>query len=1570
MTLFSTDADVEPTYLDIIDISAGYGVMSALIDGLLPGDVVQMVSLEVSPASGGAAIINLEIDMVQRTSGFFSWVSQSAIYAHFTLTAANIVTIAAGAYRYSVVLSVLRNGMTLTREVQAGVIAGRTSASPTPPLIVANLVMVGGPVVGGIGQTAQLSAIAYDGLGNIIPTADIAWDSGDALVAQVDASGLVSFLTPGVTTIYAESMGIQASTTATSNDPAFVAPSNMQVAGWLTSDNAWNPHTLTAEWIQPGTFGGNSSSTYTVPGTLAALHFAGDGAALTGLPAAAVTGLLPVAHGGTGVATLTAGNLLVGAGTSAMTALAPGAAAGFVRSNGTTWTRAAIITTDVSDLTTAATGITKLGTINTGVWNGTSIATGFTDAKIKTVTGTTARLAIGGTSTDPTFDIDAAYVGQASITTLGTITTGVWHGSSIAVTFTDAKVASVTGVTNRTTISGTAGSPIVDIAAGYVGQGTITTLGTISSGTWQGGVIGTTYTTAQVITVAGTGARVTIGGTATNPTIDIAAGYAGQASITTLGTIATGVWQGTAVADAYLAALSASKLTGTALPNAIVQSALTSVGVISAGTWQGTAVADAYLAALSATKLTGTTLAATVVNSSLTGVGTIGTGVWQGTAIANGFIASGIDVAKLTVGTTLPATIVTSSLTTVGTIAAGTWHGAVIGPTYGGTGVNNGAATLTLGGNVTISGAFTATITITGNTTVTLPTTGTLLTTTATSLPGLVTVGTITTGVWNGTAIANAFIASGLDVTKLTVGATLPSNVTGSSLTSVGTIAAGTWQGTAIAAAYTVAQVVSVAGVSNRTTIGGTSANPTVDISAAYVGQASITTLGTVTSGAWNATTIATNKGGTGLTGYTLGDVLYASNSTTLTQLAGNITTSKRFLIQTGTGSVSAAPSWGQVATADISDITSAATGITSVGTIATGVWQGTIVSSTYGGTGANNAGRTITIGGNLTTAGAFTTTLTVTGNTSVTLPTTGTLITSSVTTLSSLVSVGTITTGVWNGTAIANGFIASGLDVTKLTAGTTLPSNVTASSLTSVGVLAAPHMTAAVVDSGGISVAAGNVGVGTGALNAAVGINVTSTALTGTSQYGIQSNPAFSSGASVAGYGLAIACTTAATGFTMANLYNIRIFDAVEGAGSTVTTQYGVYIASMTAGNTNYAIFTNVGLVRFGDAVTVASGSLTMATGNVVLQADGAEVSTTTAGITTTRFKTDASGGLISVDGTNALRLRSNGIDRLSVVAGTGAIAISGAFTVAGASSFASAVTISAGGLNVTGGITIAGSSLAISGGASITGTVPFTGSVTVAGTLGVTGNVALGGTLSILGSTLKYLSGNATTVTIGNDDTGGIITMRTEGVNRVSVSTATTAISNAVTMASTLGVTGTATFAAAQFTGAANSVVVGSQTLGSSLTPGTNNTFDLGAGSFQWRNLFVATTATVGGLVVGASGATFAGLTEVSLSAAAAIYRLTSVGGSGRSWDLRSNTSGLFGVTDVTGGVTRMTIDAAGVFTVTGLLTTTASAAASAGLRLPHGAAPTSPVNGDVWTTTAGMFVRINGATVGPLT
>lgn len=49
-----------------------------------------------------------------------------------------------------------------------------------------------------------------------------------------------------------------------------------------------------------------------------------------------------------------------------------------------------------------------------------------------------------------------------------------------------------------------------------------------------------------------------------------------------------------------------------------------------------------------------------------------------------------------------------------------------------------------------------------------------------------------------------------------------------------------------------------------------------------------------------------------------LGDMIYANGTPAWTALAGNTTATKQFLTQTGTGSVSAAPSWGTIANADV----------------------------------------------------------------------------------------------------------------------------------------------------------------------------------------------------------------------------------------------------------------------------------------------------------------------------------------------------------------------------------------------------------------------------------------------------------------------------------------------------------------------------------------------------------------------------------------------------------------------------------------------------------------------------
>lgn len=65
---------------------------------------------------------------------------------------------------------------------------------------------------------------------------------------------------------------------------------------------------------------------------------------------------------------------------------------------------------------------------------------------------------------------------------------------TIASTGGSGTVTSVSGTTNRITITGTPTvAPVVDIASAYIGQTSITTLGTITSGTWNGAVIGSTY---------------------------------------------------------------------------------------------------------------------------------------------------------------------------------------------------------------------------------------------------------------------------------------------------------------------------------------------------------------------------------------------------------------------------------------------------------------------------------------------------------------------------------------------------------------------------------------------------------------------------------------------------------------------------------------------------------------------------------------------------------------------------------------------------------------------------------------------------------------------------------------------------------------------------------------------------------------------------------------------------------------------------------------------------------------------------------------------------------------------
>ena len=59
------------------------------------------------------------------------------------------------------------------------------------------------------------------------------------------------------------------------------------------------------------------------------------------------------------------------------------------------------------------------------------------------------------------------------------------NGQLGSVTSTSGTVTGVTGTANRITVTGTT-TPTVDISSAYVGQSSITTTGTVTSGTWSG----------------------------------------------------------------------------------------------------------------------------------------------------------------------------------------------------------------------------------------------------------------------------------------------------------------------------------------------------------------------------------------------------------------------------------------------------------------------------------------------------------------------------------------------------------------------------------------------------------------------------------------------------------------------------------------------------------------------------------------------------------------------------------------------------------------------------------------------------------------------------------------------------------------------------------------------------------------------------------------------------------------------------------------------------------------------------------------------------------------------------
>ena len=201
---------------------------------------------------------------------------------------------------------------------------------------------------------------------------------------------------------------------------------------------------------------------------------------------------------------------------------------------------------------------------------------------------------------------------------------------------------------------------------------------------------------------------------------------------------------------------------------------------------------------------------------------------------------------------------------------------------------------------------------------------------------------------------------------------------------------------------------INAVGTASRITVNADS----IDIASTYVGQSSITTLGTIATGTWNGTDIAIADGGTGAStagdartnlGLAIGTDVQAYDAD-LAAIAGLTSAANKVPYFTGSGAAALADftaagralvddadaaaqrsTLGLVIGTDVqaynSTLAAVAGGtytgdndITTLGTITTGVWNGTDIAVADGGTGASSAATARTNLGTATSVGTATT--------------------------------------------------------------------------------------------------------------------------------------------------------------------------------------------------------------------------------------------------------------------------------------------------------------------------------------------------------------------------------------------------------------------------------------------------------------------------------------------------------------------------------------------------------------------------------------------------------------------
>lgn len=177
---------------------------------------------------------------------------------------------------------------------------------------------------------------------------------------------------------------------------------------------------------------------------------------------------------------------------------------------------------------------------------------------------------------------------------------------------------------------------------------------------------------------------------------------------------------------------------------------------------------------------------------------------------------------------------------------------------------------------------------------------------------------------------------------------------------------------------------------------------------------------------------------------------------------------------------------------------------------------------------------------------------------------------------------------------------------------------------------------------------------------SADIGVRVRPTALTTAGQYGIRAAIAGTSAATAAITAVYVQPETAAASFTCADMYGIRVTDAVKGAGSTITRLYGVRIEAPTQGATNIGLY-NGGVSQFvGSALVIGAAGLGYGTG-----AGGAVTQITSAATAVTLNK--PTGQITTVALTTAAGAEERFTVNNTLVAATDCIAVGTTYNGAG---------------------------------------------------------------------------------------------------------------------------------------------------------------------------------------------------------------------------------------------------------------------------------------------------------------